>query len=173
MLRSRFMAVCFIALSLLFSSCATIVSKSVYQVDIRTEPSNAQIRIINKKGKEVFRGMSPATVPLKPGAGYFSKARYDVILSLRGHEERTVTLTAGLNGWYFGNILIGGALGLLIVDPLSGAMWKIKDPVVHETLTPLKGQAAAATTLKIMDIKDVPADMQDRLEKIETKAFAF
>ena len=32
----------------------------------------------------------------------------------------------GLNGWYFGNVVFGGLLGIVIVDPLTGAMWTLR-----------------------------------------------
>jgi hypothetical protein len=34
-----------------------------------------------------------------------------------------------MDGWYIGNILFGGVIGFLIVDPATGAMWKLGDPV--------------------------------------------
>lgn len=30
-----------------------------------------------------------------------------------------------MNGWYIGNLLFGGIIGLLIVDPATGAMWTL------------------------------------------------
>ncbi len=32
-----------------------------------------------------------------------------------------------MNGWYAGNIVFGGLIGILIVDPATGAMWDIKE----------------------------------------------
>jgi hypothetical protein len=40
-----------------------------------------------------------------------------------------------MDGWYIGNILFGGLIGILIVDPLTGAMWKLDD-VVYGNLSP-------------------------------------
>ena len=34
-----------------------------------------------------------------------------------------------MDGWYAGNILIGGLLGLLIIDPATGSMWKLDESV--------------------------------------------
>jgi len=30
-----------------------------------------------------------------------------------------------MNGWYFGNLAIGGILGMLVIDPLTGAMYRM------------------------------------------------
>jgi hypothetical protein len=154
----------------LLSSCATILSKSAYPVHIRTEPSGAEVSIKNKKGTEIFKGKSPATVRLKSGAGYFSKAEYQVKLSMDGYSEKIVPVYFKLNGWYFGNILIGGILGMLIIDPATGAMWIIdKDTaIVSEKLSPLQPQPTVFNTpeLKILDIKDVPEDLKASLQRI-------
>lgn len=42
-----------------------------------------------------------------------------------GYEEKVVPVIFELDGWYFGNILLGGVIGMLIVEPATGAMWKI------------------------------------------------
>jgi len=31
-----------------------------------------------------------------------------------------------VDGWYFGNVLFGGLIGILIVDPATGAMYTLK-----------------------------------------------
>ena len=92
----------------LFSSCASIVSKSTYPLSINSSPSNAKVSITDKKGKEIYLGNTPATVKLKAGAGFFSKAEYQVKFSSPGYDDKIVPITFKLDGWYFGNILIGG-----------------------------------------------------------------
>ena len=85
---------------------ATILSKSSYPVYVKTEPAGATIVITNKKGIEIFKGKSPAVINLKSGAGYFSKAAYQVKLTMNGYEEKIIPVNFKLNGWYFGNILL-------------------------------------------------------------------
>jgi len=106
----------------LFSSCASIVSKSTYPLSINSSPSNAKVSITDKKGKEIYLGNTPATVKLKAGAGFFSKAEYQVKFSSPGYDDKIVPITFKLDGWYFGNLLLGGVLGMLIIDPATGAM---------------------------------------------------
>ena len=152
--------------SILHLNCATIVSKSSYPVSIDTNPTGAQVSITDKKGKEIFKGTSPATVKLKAGAGYFSRAEYQVRLSSPGFDEKIVPVTFKLNGWYLGNILIGGLIGMLIVDPASGAMWRIdNNDNIYETLR----ASTALTTpgLEIMDVKDVPPHLVKHLIKLK------
>ena len=151
---------------ILFSSCATIFGKSSYPVSINTNPSGADISITDKKSTEVFKGKTPATVVLKSSAGFFSKAEYQVKLSLPGFDEKVIPVIYRLNGWYFGNLLIGGLIGMLIVDPATGAMWKLDSPPIYTTL--YKSTAALTEpTLKIIDIKDVPENLKLSLVKLK------
>jgi PEGA domain len=159
-------AVLVLTVPILFSSCATIFGKSSYPVSINTNPSGATVSITDKKSKEVYKGTTPATVTLKSGAGYFSKAEYQVKLSSPGFAEQIIPVNYKLNGWYFGNILLGGVIGMLIVDPATGAMWKLDTPPINVTLA--KSTASASEpTLKIMDIKDVPESMKLSLVKLK------
>lgn len=62
----------FMACTILFAtSCASIVSKSSYPISINSTPSEAKITITDKKGIEVYRGNTPATLKLKAGSGFF------------------------------------------------------------------------------------------------------
>jgi len=44
-----------------------------------------------------------------------------------GHLPSTTIVDSELSGWYFGNLLFGGIIGLAIVDPISGKMWTLPD----------------------------------------------
>lgn len=155
-----------LVLPLLFSNCASIVSRTSYPVHIQSSPEGATVSITDKKSKEVFRGHSPATVTLKSGAGYFARAEYQVKISAPGYADQIIPVNYRLNGWYFGNLLLGGWLGMLIVDPITGAMWRLDTPQVYAKL-----QRTTAflqePTLKIMDIKDVPQEMRGQLVRVQ------
>ena len=152
--------------SLLHTNCATIVSKSSYPVSITTNPRGAQLSITDKKGKEIFKGITPATIKLKSGAGYFSRAEYQVKLSAPGYQENIIPITFKLNGWYFGNILLGGLIGMLIIDPASGAMWRLDKEFteIYKTL-PLT-TAGNTPTMEVIDVKDVPAHLTKHLVRL-------
>jgi hypothetical protein len=153
--------------AVLFSSCATIFGKSSYPFTVTTDPAGADVIITNKKGKEIFKGKSPATVTLKSGAGYFSRAEYQVKLNSPGFQEHILPVNFKMNGWYFGNLLIGGVLGMLIIDPISGAMWKLETKDIDTSLTPSNASAINSPTLKIIDIKDFPESQKKDLVKIK------
>ena len=152
---------------ILGSSCASIVSKSKYPITINSRPSDAKITITDKKGVTVFSGLTPAMLKLDAGAGFFSKARYQVTFEKDGYVSRTVPVNFKLDGWNFGNILFGGLIGLLIVDPATGAMYKIDTEFLDETLEKENGGVSAkANELRILDINDIPAEWKEKLVAI-------
>lgn len=152
------------AIAFFLSSCASIVSKSTYPVSINTNPSDAKVTITDKKGMQIYSGNTPATVPLKAGAGFFSKAEYQMRLSSPGYDDRIVPITFTIDGWYFGNIVLGGILGMLIIDPATGAMWKIERSFFEETLK--QTNASTNPEIRIMDINEVPESWESHLVKV-------
>jgi hypothetical protein len=160
------LAIVVIALPGLLSSCATILSKSSYPVHISTEPSGATVSVTDKHNKEVFKGQSPADVTLKSGAGFFAKAEYQVKLTAPGYAEQVVPINFKINGWYFGNLLIGGVIGMLIVDPATGAMWKLDTPPLKVSLERTNA-AAQVPTLQIIDIATLPQSAKEKLVRIK------
>jgi hypothetical protein len=40
-----------------------------------------------------------------------------------------------LNGWYFGNLLFGGKLGLLIIDSSTDVVYELETEFLNETIT--------------------------------------
>ena len=156
-----------LAAFLLCSGCASIVSKTRYPVSINSEPSGANVKIVDKKGREVFRDVTPASVMLKSGAGFFSKASYLATIEMEGFETRTIPIEFTFDGWYVGNILFGGLIGLLIVDPATGAMWRIKTELVDVTLQ--QSMVAGVNpdkkdpSLMIRLIDEIPEHWKDQL----------
>jgi hypothetical protein len=106
-------------------SCASIVSRTSYPVDFNSTPQGAGLTIENSYGQVVFSGRTPTTVWLSPAAGYMRAEHYKVTYTQPGREPVTTWIHAQLNGWYFGNLLLGGFIGMLLVDPLTGAMFRI------------------------------------------------
>lgn len=70
-----------IGLSLLTSSCATIVGDKTQFLPIHSKPDNATISIVDEKGKEVYNGLTPATVELDKSDGtYWGGKKYEVTI---------------------------------------------------------------------------------------------
>lgn len=108
----------------LVTSCATIVSDSDYYVTINSD-QETEIEVKNRKGGIIYMGTTPAVVRLASGSGYFSRGIYTIRATRKGYSPTQQIIHADLDGWYFGNIVLGGLVGALLIDPLTGAMWKI------------------------------------------------
>lgn len=149
----KFFALCALAFSL--TSCATIFTATKYPVSLSTNPEGASVMIENRAGKVIFEGITPTVVKLKSAAGYMQKEEYTITFAKDGFVQKTIQITAELDGWYIGNIFLGGLPGMLIVDPLSGAMFKIadEDQTVRETLVPVSRDVA----LQVYDINNLPS----------------
>ena len=158
------MIVILMTATFLFSSCASIVSMSTYPLSIDSNPSNAKISITNKKGHEVYLGNTPAVVQLKASDGFFSKEEYQIKFSTPGCDEKIVPVTFSLDGWYFGNIFFGGLIGMLIIDPATGAMWKIDTEFLSVTLN--QSTSSVNPEMKIFDINEIPEDWKEHLVRL-------
>lgn len=127
------------------TGCASIVSKSNWPVTFKSNPPGTEITISDEYGNEINRGITPATITLPSDSGYFSKAKYYIDVKQAGYQEGKKVLVAKINGWYFGNILFGGLIGFVIVDPLTGAMWKLP-PMDTINLTKLENAPPQSVT---------------------------
>ncbi len=128
MIKLRIIAV--VVFSVVVTGCASIVSKSDWPVSIASTPDGADFSVTNKNGTKVHTGRTPAILVLTSKAGYFSGETYTIKYNKEGYIEKEEIVDTELNGWYFGNLIFGGAiLGMLIVDPLTGAMWRLPESV--------------------------------------------
>lgn len=107
-----------IAASLIAASgCATLVSGSGQSVQIDSTPSNAIVKINNFQ-----RGQTPVRVELDRAQKVAS-----VEIELPGFEPEKIELQRSVNGRIWGNILIGGIIGV-VIDASTGAMYTHKLP---------------------------------------------
>lgn len=125
-----------LAVALAVSGCASIVSDSKPKVNIYALPQVTTYTIKDSTGRAVFTGKTPGAVLLETSRGYFKRQSYSITFSADGYSDSTQALKPTISGWYWWNILFGGAIGMLIVDPLTGAMYTLPDEVVG-TLKPV------------------------------------
>jgi hypothetical protein len=109
--------------------CASILSDSTYPVTVSSNVEGARVKVTNKNGQIVHQGTAPTTVSLPASDGFFQSARYTVDFEKEGYLKTQATSQATMDGWYIGNIIFGGLIGLILVDPATGAMWKLDGPV--------------------------------------------
>lgn len=148
------------------TGCASIVGKNMYPVTINSHPDDAVILIKDEKGKQIYKGKTPTTITLSSGEAYFHAKNYSITFSKPGYEDQTTEIKAGLSGWYWGNILFGGLIGLLIVDPLTGNMWKLPIETTI-TLTDRTGAVKNEQSLKVVTIDEVPENIRKQLVRLK------
>ena len=115
----------------LLASCASIVDGGKTRpVSINSATTGQEFIIKNKAGKTVHRGTTPAIVNLnRSGSGYFEKEQYTIQLT---DGSGVASVKSSASGWYIaGNIVFGGLIGWLIVDPATGAMYNLKPDTVN------------------------------------------
>lgn len=153
------------AVILFLSSCASILSKSNYPISIDSTPSEAKIVITDKKGVEIYSGNTPASLSLKAGSGFFAKAHYVVKFTKDGYQSKSVPVNFKMDGWYWGNILIGGLIGMLIIDPATGAMYKLDTEYLNETLVQSTARIEN-NELKIYNLNEIPTEWNQHLVQV-------
>lgn len=139
------------------SGCATIFDGRDQAITFMSVPEQADLVIKNRAGQRIHSGETPVTITLNRGAGYFKSEKYTVTISKAGYQPQDIAIEGKVNGWYVANILFGGIIGLLIVDPVTGAMYDLTPEKVDAAL-----QANGVTfrdgerVLTVMLAEDVP-----------------
>jgi hypothetical protein len=123
--------------SLFAGGCASIVNGGDREISIATQPPGATASV-RKSGGNILDIVAvertPCTISLDPKKSYFSGQSYTLRLELPGYKVTEVELTPQMSGWYWGNLLMGGLIGMLAVDPATGAMWNIAPDKIERKL---------------------------------------
>jgi hypothetical protein len=107
------------------SGCATIVHSGPRSIPIASSPPGAKVSIYDRDNNLVMTNTTPFVAKLSTKAGYFKAQNYRMEFQLAGHAPAAVGLDSSVSGWYWCNFVLGGLLGMLIVDPLTGAMYNL------------------------------------------------
>ena len=75
-------------------------------------------------------------------------------------------MKATLDGWYIGNIIFGGLLGILIIDPATGAMWRLDDSFAFALQNSQTQVPSGDAQLKIATLDQVPEAYIPRLQRV-------
>ncbi len=89
---------------LALSGCATMMAGGPDHVHVATNPAGATVFVDNAPV-----GQTPTTVTLDR-----AKPKAEIRLELAGFAPITVTRGKSLNGWIWGNLLLGGLIGVLV-----------------------------------------------------------
>jgi hypothetical protein len=123
-------------LAMLSSGCATIVHGGPRDVPVASTPPGATVTIYDRDGQQVMKQTTPFTASLRPKYAYFKGQQYRVVFEMPGYQPAEVQLHSSVSGWYFANILFGGVIGMVIVDPNTGAMYNLMPNKIDQPLQP-------------------------------------
>ena len=109
------------------TGCASLFSKSEYDVTINSNLSNTNVVVRNHdNGKIVAVGKTPFVVKLKASKGVFSGATYALEATTESGQKHTMFAISRIDPIFWGNFILGGYLGIA-VDGATGAMFKFDD----------------------------------------------
>jgi len=132
--------------ALLIASCASIFTGTSANVSISSTPTKADVVIETRAGLKVMTGETPMTTKLS------RKNEYTVTIKLDGYKEQKISIDHTFNGWYLGNLICGGIIGL-IIDAVDGAIWKLNPTEIKVTLVTaaLNGKTTIYAVLGAID----------------------
>lgn len=165
-----------VAMMLFLSGCATIAGDRYNHVNLATTPQGAEYEVRNAADQVVASGVTPNLVKLKSSAGYFKRGSYTVLFRKPGYEDVQVPLAASMRGLYWGNLLVGGPIGMLIVDPASGAMWALPKAVTGELTANTTAQAvpaAPAAPAAQLSTADTALSKEQQLQELRQQQLSY
>ena len=126
----------FCIVGLLFSTgCATIISRSKYDVQFQSDPPGSQVRVVRQRDTQVvFTGTTPTHATLKAGNGFGKGADYVAFFDKLGYQTGTEIVNRGIDPWFMLSIITFNPIAYGI-DAGTGAMWQLQ-PSVNVTLDP-------------------------------------
>ncbi len=119
-----------VALVVNASGWATIVKGSHQQIAITSNPAGAYVKVDG-----IDKGETPMVIKMK------RNKCHTVQLDKEGYETYEAAISTHGSGWIWGNILLGGLIGLA-VDLISGASNNLEPDNIHAELTPNDGPAS-------------------------------
>ena len=163
--------------SVALNGCATIMGDTKQNVTITSEPDKAAFTITDEKGVKIKSGNLPETISLdKSDGSYFGGKTYTVEISMDGYQTKQVIVNSKANGWFVGgNLIFGGLIGWLIVDPFTGAMYNLSPDQVNgdlekSTRAPnlsLAGNSDSKNrSIHMVLYKDVPKALRSKMKKL-------
>lgn len=132
-----------VTVALLIEACATVVSGRTQKIEIRSEPP--EVLVTAQPGGHHATTPGSLTLP-RLGSGY--RLRFEK----QGYAPLDIRLESSTNGWVWGNVLIGGLIGLM-VDYTTGAAYEMSPAEVEARLTPVQA-AVGARSQKVLYVFD-------------------
>jgi len=106
---------------------------------VASTPPGAKVSIYDRSNRLVQVSTTPFLATLPTKFAYFKGQDYRLVFELPAYATAQVHLQTTVSRWYYGNLLFGGLLGLVIVDPSTGAMFNLAPQQIEQPLTAIVG----------------------------------
>jgi hypothetical protein len=127
----------------------------------------AHVSIFDRNERLVETNTTAFIAQLSSGVGYFKSQEYRLFFELPGYQSVNVNLESKVSGRYWGNLVLGGLIGMLIVDPLTGAMYNLTPEQIQQPLTPTQAQLIrTGQGLMVVLTSDLTADERQSMVRI-------
>jgi len=137
------------------SGCATVIHGTRQDVGISSSPAGAEVWVDNVK-----MGETPVIAKLR------RKDTHTVKLVLPGYQPYETTITRSVSGWVWGNIAIGGLIGLG-VDAISGGMYKLSPEQVTGSFAVERAAGLSQTDEIFIDVSTTPQRGWERIGNLQ------
>lgn len=144
--------------------CGSIMHGTRQEVSFQTAPEGAVIEVSDAMGVSYGSCETPCTLDLK------RKKEYHVTVTKSGYEPADFIIERKTSGWIWGNILLGGVIGL-VIDLTNGAAYKLSPETLQLTLQ--KGETGAIIprgdldAVVILDIENLNAEQRALIMSLE------
>ena len=125
-MKTIYAAACCLVL-LLFARCATIAHGPLQKFVVTAEPKVAAVYIDGRS-----YGHTPTVVRLS------RRKSHTLVLKLDGYQPYELLLKRKIDGWVFGNLMVGGIPGIAI-DLLTGSIFRLTPKDIYPTLQASRG----------------------------------
>ena len=142
---------CGVMAGFVLSGCATIIHGTRQNVGISSSPTGAEVWVDNVK-----MGETPVIAKLR------RKDTHTVKLVLPGYQPYETTVTRSVSGWVWGNVAIGGLIGLG-VDAISGGMYKLNPEQVTGSFAVERAAGLSKTDEIYIDVSTAPQRGWERI----------
>jgi hypothetical protein len=112
------------------SGCASIFNGNASMLNIMTNPDNATVTIKGSQSGEKIIQHTPCSITLNKNSDY------TVAITYAGYQSENIIITRGINGWFWGNLFLGGVVGM-VIDYSTNNMWYHTPSNINIDLTKL------------------------------------
>lgn len=106
------------------AGCASIISGRTQEVSFASNPEGVTVTVNGR-----ILGKTPLTINLQ------KKSEQSLVFSKDGYKTLSMELETSINGWFWGNIVLGGLIGST-TDGITGSIYKYAPSQYMVTLEP-------------------------------------